>query len=101
MKMTLSHSRKTNPQHERGTAVVAVLALIAILLVYVSVNLRTLDHLGRELTLLEQKQQQRLRSVTASTNVVSVNSTNLSSFNSTNSVTNLAKLNGIALPTNH
>lgn len=42
---------------------IVVLIIIAILMVYVAGNLRTLNHLGRELKLLDQKQRQRLDSL--------------------------------------
>jgi hypothetical protein len=53
---------------QRGTAVIVMLFLLAILLIYVGGNLRTLDSLGRELKILEQRQTQRLETF-ARTNV--------------------------------
>ena len=50
--------RSSHP--ERGMAVVVVLALIAVLLIYVAANLRSLGLLDRELKRVEQKQIQRL-----------------------------------------
>ena len=46
-------------QGRHGMAVIVVLALLAIILLYVSVNIRTLNHLQRDLQLIEKKQQQR------------------------------------------
>jgi type II secretory pathway component PulK len=39
-----------------GMAVIVVLTLLALLLIYVSANARTLYHLGRELKLIDQQQ---------------------------------------------
>jgi hypothetical protein len=47
-------------QRRQGMAVIVVLALLAIILLYVSVNIRTLSHLQRDLQLIEKKQQQHL-----------------------------------------
>ena len=58
-------------QAERGTAVIVMLFLLAILLIYIGGNLRTLDSLGRELRILEQKQTHRLETF-ARTNVFNV-----------------------------
>jgi hypothetical protein len=51
-------SRKRPAQ--RGVAVIVVLALLAIILLYVGANARTLYYLGRELKLVERQQLQRL-----------------------------------------
>jgi hypothetical protein len=48
--------------------VIVVIALLAIILVYVAGNLRTLNILGRELKLLEQQQIRRLQAATLRTN---------------------------------
>jgi hypothetical protein len=45
---------------QRGVAVIVVLALLAIILLYVGANARTLYYLGRELRLIERQQLQRL-----------------------------------------
>ena len=50
--------RKHRPQ---GLAVIVVLALLAIILLYVTANIRTLNHLKRDLKIIEQKQVQRLQ----------------------------------------
>jgi len=55
---------------ERGTAVIVVIAFLAILLVYLAANILTLSNLGHELTLLEQKQTRRLARQVVRTNVV-------------------------------
>jgi len=51
---------RRKPSRQSGTAVIVVLIIIAILMIYVAGNVRTLNHLGRELKLLDQKQRQRL-----------------------------------------
>ncbi len=52
---------------------IVVLALLAIILVYVADNLKTLNHLSRELKLVEQRQLRRLQATAgtnASTNIL-------------------------------
>jgi len=55
-------------RRQAGSAVIIVLALLAIILVYVAGNLRTLSSLGRELRLLERQQTRRLQTANATTN---------------------------------
>ena len=50
---------------ERGFLVIALLAIVAIMLIYVNVNVRLLGNLKRELKLVEQQQIQRLEKVGA------------------------------------
>ena len=58
-------ARTSHRQTRRsGTAVLVVLVIISILMVYVAGNLRTLDALGKQLKLIEKKQEQRLKSIT-------------------------------------
>lgn len=52
-------------------AIVVILVMLAIMLLYVTANVRSLDYLGRELKLLEQRQVQRLNSSAVPTNLVS------------------------------
>ena len=67
--MKLPPLRKARPQpRQSGSAVVVVLALLAILLVYVAGNIRTLANLGRELRLLERQQTRRLQTAALGTN---------------------------------
>jgi hypothetical protein len=47
-----------------------VIAIVAIVLLYVASNLRTLDHLNREIKLVERRQIHRLDQVNISTNSV-------------------------------
>lgn len=58
------------PRRQSGSAVIVVMALLAIILIYVAGNLRTLTNLGRELKLLERQQIHRLQNVTPKTNSV-------------------------------
>jgi hypothetical protein len=48
------------PTRQSGTAVIVVLVIIAILMIYVAGNIRTLHNVGKELRLIEQKQVHRL-----------------------------------------
>jgi len=48
------------PTHQSGMAVIVVLMIIALLMIYVAGNLRTLNNVGKELKLIEQKQVHRL-----------------------------------------
>ena len=57
-----------SPRRQAGSAVIIVMALLAIILVYVASNLRTLNSLGRELKLLELQQTRRLLTATPTTN---------------------------------
>ncbi len=57
--------------HQSGTAVIVVLIILAILMIYVAGNVRMLNHLGRELKLLDEKQKQRWESA-SKTNVNAV-----------------------------
>ena len=50
---------------ERGFLVIALLAIVAIMLIYVNVNVRLLGNLKRELKLVEQQQLQRLEKIGA------------------------------------
>ena len=50
---------------ERGFLVIALLAIVAIMLIYVNVNVRLLGNLKRELKLVEQQQIQRLEKIGA------------------------------------
>jgi hypothetical protein len=57
-------------RRQAGSAVIVVMALLAIILVYVAGNLRTLNSLGRELKLLEHQQTHRLQTNTQTTNTL-------------------------------
>ncbi|MGO8929017.1 MAG: hypothetical protein ACLQU3_19295 [Limisphaerales bacterium] len=55
-------------RRQSGSAVIVVIALLAIILVYVAGNLRTLYNLNRELNLLERQQTRRLQRAAQTTN---------------------------------
>jgi len=50
---------------ERGFLVIALLAIVAIMLLYINFNMRQLGSLRRELKLVEQRQIQRLEKMGA------------------------------------
>lgn len=50
----------TRRQRQEGMAMIVVIAIISILLIFAMGNARTLDYLGRNLRLVEQKQQHRI-----------------------------------------
>jgi hypothetical protein len=56
------------PRRQSGSAVIVVLALLAIILIYVAGNLRTMANLGRELKLVERQQIHRLQAAAPNTN---------------------------------
>jgi hypothetical protein len=56
------------PRRQSGSAVIVIIAILAILLIYVAGNLRTLANLGRELRLVERQQTRRLRATALKTN---------------------------------
>lgn len=64
------HVSRPMPCHRRqaGSAVIVVMALLAIILVYVAGNLRTLNSLDRELKLLERQQIRHLQVAARTTN---------------------------------
>ena len=64
----ITHSASRPPRRQSGSAVIVVFALLALILVYVAGNLRTINSLGRELKLLERQQIRRLQAVTQTTN---------------------------------
>jgi hypothetical protein len=53
----------TSRRQQGGMAVIVVIALVAIILVYVAGNIRALHHLTGELRLVEKAQKQRLEAV--------------------------------------
>ena len=48
-----------------GSAVVVVIVLLAIMLIYIGANLKTLNSMGRELNLIEKRQVHRLATLPA------------------------------------
>jgi hypothetical protein len=81
-----THHVSRSPRRQSGSAVIVVMALLAIILIYVAGNLRTLTNLGRELKLLERQQIRRLQNASPRTNAppVFTVSTNSSSRSPTN-----------------
>jgi hypothetical protein len=55
-------------RRQSGSAVIVIMALLAILLLYMTYNLKTLANLGRELRLLEHQQIRRLQPIPPKTN---------------------------------
>ena len=65
-----------NPQRrpgERGFLVIALLAIISIMLIYIAANLHVLASLKRDIRLVEQKQVQRLNKSFPATSMVATN----------------------------
>ena len=58
------------PRGQQASAVLVVLALVAIVLVYIAANSRTLYLLGREVKLVERQQIRRLELTSPTTNSV-------------------------------
>ncbi len=70
----LNHSRQITADRraEQGLAVIVVIAILAILFVYIADNARTLNQLKREVKLVERQQTNRLAHVVISTNSMPV-----------------------------
>ena len=64
----MSHPGSGPRRRQEGMAVIVVIALVAIILVYIAGNIRTLHSLSGELRLIEKAQKQRLQAATVSTN---------------------------------
>ena len=68
-------------------AVIAIVALMAIIFIFVAANLRTVHYLRTELRLVERQQTNRLAGVVLTTNAVSIGARAPSpAFSATNSV---------------
>ena len=78
----LRHPAHRPRRGERGSAVIVVIALLAIVLLYLGANVRTLNSLGRELKLIERQQTRRLEQASKQTQKVEIPS----SHSITNSV---------------
>ncbi len=74
MKLPSFHSSRftfhvsRSSRNQNASAVIIIMALIALILVYVAANVRTLANLGRELRLLERQQTLRLKQLAPKTN---------------------------------
>jgi len=69
---TSSHHLPITNRSRSGMAVIIVLAFLAIILIYLATNARTLFWLERDLKLVEQKQVQRLAGTNIKTNSIEV-----------------------------
>ena len=65
--MKLTHLT-SGARRQSGIAVIVVLALLALILLYIGANARSLDHLRRELKLVETRQTRRLAAAGPRTN---------------------------------
>ncbi len=72
--MRLLESTRRHHQNQRGFLVIALLALISIMLIYIAANLHVLASLKRDIRLLEQKQVQRLNRTFPSPTAANTNS---------------------------
>ena len=74
MKLRRLHAQRStlhalrSTARQTGSAVIVIMALLAILLLYMAYNLKTLANLGRELRLLERQQTRRLQTAAPKTN---------------------------------
>ena len=64
--MNLNSSKQ---RHESGSAAIVVVALLAIVLLYVGSTLQTLNHLDRDIKLVEKRQLRRLEHLNATNSV--------------------------------
>ena len=48
------------PTHRSGFAVIVIMVIIAILMIYIAGNIRTLSNVGKELKLIDKRQVHRL-----------------------------------------
>lgn len=67
---TSSHESDITNRSRSGMAVIIVLAFLAIILIYLAGNARTLHWLERDLKLVEQKQIHRLAGTSIKTNAI-------------------------------
>ena len=58
--MKLAYLNRNRQHSQRGFLVIALLAIITIMLIYIAANLHVLAALKRDIRLVEQKQVQRL-----------------------------------------
>ena len=56
-------SSRPAPGRRNGSAVIVIIALVAIVMIYLAGNVRTLHYLTREVKLVEQRQVRRLTTV--------------------------------------
>lgn len=71
--MRVQVSQHAGRARERGFLVIALLAIISIMLIYIAANLHVLAALKRDIRLVEQKQVQRLNQAYPSASVTATN----------------------------
>jgi len=77
--MKTSFSQSNRGRDERGMATIVVMALLAIVLILVSANVRALSNLSRELKFIDHKQTERWKAAkipNVSASALTPNSTN-------------------------
>jgi hypothetical protein len=73
-------------QGEQGMAVIVVIALFAIMMLFMGMSLHSLNYLRQDLKIIERQQLQRIRQMSAMTNAESTtNALILAQSNATNS----------------
>jgi hypothetical protein len=65
MKLIAPHSRTRSRRDESGFLVVTLMVILTILLLYVTVGLRALNHLNQDLKFVERKQVQHWQTISA------------------------------------
>lgn len=75
--MNLRTTRPGCRSHQAGSAVIVILLLLAIMLIYITANLKTLQSLKRELKLIETRQVQHWTGLNAAPAPASLTQTNL------------------------
>lgn len=63
--MKITHFKHYRRRDEAGSAVVVIMAMLAILMIFAAINVSSVHTLGRELKLIEQKQNQRLQKISS------------------------------------
>ena len=65
--------RNSHKPRQGGMAVIVMLALLSIMLLYITASIRSLYTLDRELKLLEQHQTRRLTALSATNHIATAN----------------------------
>jgi hypothetical protein len=65
--------RNSHKRRQGGMAVIVMLALLSIMLLYITASIRSLYSLERELKLLEQHQTRRLAALNATSHLATTN----------------------------
>jgi hypothetical protein len=61
------------PKHESAMAVIAVMVLLSLILVFIAGNLGTLNHLGRDLRFVEERQKRHWSTLTPPKSAIQTN----------------------------